>query len=52
MKHGTRPTRQQKILLRYYHLNPENWLVFKNTEKELHITHRHTGTVKILKKEG
>lgn len=52
MKHGKNPTRQQKILLKYYHLNPDNWLVVRNTDKELHIIHRHTDNVRVLKKEG
>ncbi len=52
MKRGKNPTRQQKILIRYYRLNPENWLVISNQSNELQIRHRHTDTVRVLPKEG
>lgn len=51
MKHGKAPTKAQKILLRSYRLAPDNWLIVKNTDKEMTITHRHTGTIRKIPKE-
>lgn len=51
MKHGKSPTKAQKILLRSYRLDPANWLVVKNTDKEMTITNRHTGTIRKIPKE-
>lgn len=50
MKRGKRPTRAQKILLSYYRFVPENWLVIKDTQNEMFIKHRHTGTMRTLPK--
>lgn len=50
MKHGKAPTRAQKILLRSYRLDPANWLIVKNTDKEMLLTHRHTGTTRRIPK--
>ena len=47
---GKKPTRKQKILIRYYRLNPDNWLVIRNTDRELHIIHRHTDNIRVLPK--
>ncbi|AFC32160.1 hypothetical protein PM3016_5460 [Paenibacillus mucilaginosus 3016] len=46
MKQGTRPTRRQKIVIAKVKLNPENWLVERETPEELVIMHRNTSTVK------
>ena len=43
MKQAKRPTRAQKLMLEYYHLKPENWLVRSVTPEELYIEHRYTG---------
>lgn len=51
MKHGKAPSKAQKIFLRSYGKNPANWLIVKNTDKEMTITHRHTGTIRKIPKE-
>ncbi len=51
MKHGKTPTKAQKIFLRAYGFDPANWLIFKNTDKEMTIVHRHTETIRKIPKE-
>lgn len=34
-----------------YRLDPANWLIVKNTDKEMTITHRYTGTIRKIPKE-
>lgn len=43
MKHAKKPTRAQKLMIGYYHLKPENWLVRSASPDELNIEHRYTG---------
>ncbi len=50
MKHGKRPTRAQKTLMKKWHLNYENWLVVKDTSTEMLIEHRATGKTRTIKK--
>lgn len=50
MKHGKKLTVKQKKFLKECGLNPENWLVSKNTDKEMVIVHRHTENIKVIKK--
>lgn len=40
MKHGKRPTVQQRKLLTLYGLNSDNWLIVKDNPAELVIVHR------------
>ena len=51
MKQPKSPTRAQKILISSFRLQPGNWLVVSETKEELTILHRHTGTVKVLRKD-
>lgn len=51
MKHGKAPTKAQKIFLKSYRLDPCNWLIVQNTDKEMTIMHRHTGTIRKIPKE-
>lgn len=44
MKHGKRPTAQQRKLIKSKRLNPENWLVVKDTPTEMVLLHRHFDT--------
>lgn len=37
MKHGKKPTREQKAMLRDAGLVPENWLVVKNMEDHIEV---------------
>lgn len=48
MKHGKNPTKKQKIMLKESGLNPENWLVVKNTTGQLQLIHRTTGRQRVL----
>ena len=50
MKRGKNPTRAQKILITSYRLSPENWLVTSEQKESLTIIHKHTDTIKTLKK--
>ena len=49
MKHGKKPTVAQKKFIKESGLNPENWLISKNTAEEMVILHRHTENIKVLK---
>lgn len=40
MKHGKRPTVAQRKYIRSFRLNPENWLVVKDSPEEFVIRHR------------
>ncbi len=51
MKHGKNPTVNQKKFLQTYHLNPENWLVSRDTPAEMVLIHRFTDAVKTINKE-
>jgi hypothetical protein len=42
VKHGRKPTLNQKKLIKGAGLNPEDWLIVKNLSNELHIAHRNT----------
>ena len=41
MKHGVKPTRNQRIFLKSKRLNSENWLVVKDTPTEMVLVHKH-----------
>lgn len=51
MKHGKRPTMAQKMLMKKWHLNCDNWLVVKDTPTEMEIVHRDTGKIRKIVKE-
>lgn len=52
MKHGKRPNVRQCKLMQQWKLNSEDWLVVKDTPKELVIVHRHSDkTTKTIPKE-
>ena len=40
MKHGKNPTRRQKQSIASVRLNPENWLVCKDTPDERVLVHK------------
>jgi hypothetical protein len=50
MKQGKRPTRRQKAEIKSRGLNPNNWLVERDSPHEFVIVHRETGTVKVIRK--
>lgn len=50
MKHGRRPTREQKKLLRKWGAVPENWLIERDTPTEMVIIHRISERTKVIQK--
>ncbi len=50
MKHGKKPTRKQKMLIKSARLNCENWLVVKDTAEELVIQNRQTDKTRTIRK--
>lgn len=53
MKHGKRPTVRQKKLMAEKRLNPDNWLIVKDTPTEMHVVHRYSDkTVRVIRKEA
>ena len=50
MKRGTRPTRAQKILIAGNRLSPANWLVTGESKESFTIIHKHTETMRTIKK--
>ena len=50
MKHGKNPTVKQKKWLKEHRMNPDNWLVCKDTQAETVIEHRHTGKHRAIMK--
>ena len=50
--HGKRPTKKQRIFLKSKKLNDENWLVCKDTPKEMMIKHRLSGKCRTIRKGG
>lgn len=53
MKKLQKPTRTQKLLIKSKRMNPEDWLVERDTPEQMVIVHRHFETTKkiITKKE-
>ena len=53
MKHGKKPTRSQKLLIKQWRLNPENWMVERDTPDQMVLVHRYSDkTRKIIPKGG
>ena len=51
MKHGKKPTREQKMFLAKLKLNPADWLIVKDTPELMQIVHRYSErTTKIIHK--
>lgn len=51
MKHGKAPTKKQKVLISSRKLNPDNWLVERDTPKEMIIVSRSGKQKRKLYKE-
>lgn len=51
MKHGKNPTRRQREYIASLRLNPDNWLVCKDTPDELILEHKYSGNIKMIRKE-
>lgn len=41
IKNGKKPSRSQKKLMAKWKLNPEDWLVCKDTPEAMELVHRH-----------
>ena len=50
MKHGTKPTREQRKLMEKWKVNTQDWLVERETNNELVLIHRNFNTKKIIPK--
>ena len=52
MKHGKKPTYEQRKLIERWGLDAHDWLVIKDTPEQMEIVHRHSDkTVRVLHKE-
>ena len=52
MKHGVKPTREQRKLMQKWKLDSSMWLVVKDTPEKMELVHRHfERTKKIIRKE-
>lgn len=53
MKHGQKPTREQKKLIASKGLDPAVWLVIKNTSEKIELVHRLSDrTRRVIYKES
>lgn len=53
MKHGKKPTREQKKLLQKWKLDPAMWFVVKDTPEQMELVHRYSDrTKRIIPKAG
>lgn len=52
MKHGKKPTREQRKLLQKWKLDTYNWLVVKDTPTEMVLVHRHFDSIKRIIPKG
>ena len=42
MKHGVKPTREQKKLIQKWGLDPAMWLVVKDQPEKMELVHRYS----------
>ena len=53
MKHGRKPTREQRKLMEKWKVNTMDWLVERETNNELVLVHRHfDNKTKVIPKGG
>lgn len=52
MKHGKKPTWEQKKLMVKWKLDPTMWMVSKDTTTEMLVVHRHFDHVKKIIPKG
>lgn len=50
MKHGKKPTREQRKLMEKWRVNSQDWLVERETTNELVLINRHFDNKKIIPK--
>lgn len=53
MKHGRKPTKKQSIFIKENGLNPDDWLITKDTPEQMELVHKckSSGATKIIQKE-
>lgn len=52
MKHGKKPTREQRKLIQKWKLDPGVWLVTKDTPEQMELVHRFSDkTTRVIHKE-
>ncbi len=51
MKHGKKPTKRQKILLKKFKLDPRNWFIVKDCGECFEIVNRFSGNRRKLHRE-
>ena len=52
MKHGKKPTREQRKLMQKWKVNPQDWLVERETLSQLVLIHRHFDHIKKIIPKG
>lgn len=52
MKHGTKPTYEQRKLIQDWGLDSHDWLVVKDTSTEMLLVHRHSNATRTIPKGG
>lgn len=53
MKHGKKPTREQRKLIQSKGLDPAVWLVVKDKPEQMELVHRYSDrTTRIIHKKG
>lgn len=50
LKHGKKLTRDLKIKLSNCRMNPDNWLIERETDSHYILIHRHTGNTRPISK--
>lgn len=51
MKHGVKPTREQRKLMQKWKLNSQDWLVVKDEPSKMTLVHKHfDNKIKIIPK--
>lgn len=50
MKQVKRPTRRQKVLIQENRLNPDNWLVERDTGEELVLWNKETNRLRMIRR--
>ena len=50
MKHGKKPTIEQRRLMEHFHMNSNDWLVVKDTPEQMEVVHRLFDTRKVIPK--
>ena len=52
MKHGKKPTREQRKFIQSKRLNPDNWMIERDTTTEMVLVHKHFETKKRIIPKG